>query len=83
MMITFTDEFELVQALAIVLCDLEKEHAQADERSLVAGTLQKVTASLTREYLDGVDVLTPPLGINGQMMISGELEQILTRHSDN
>lgn len=81
MMIAFTDEFELVQALAIVLRHLEKDPTRTYETSLVAVTLQQVTTSLTREYVDGRDVLAPPIGINDQIMISGELEQILTQHA--
>ena len=78
-MITFADNYELVQALAITLHNLERDHPHAlvYEKSLVAAALQQVTTSLTREFLNGRDVFTPPFGVNGQIMISGELETII------
>ena len=78
-MITFTDDYELIQALANTLGALNNTQPRdhADEKVLVAAALLKAVTSLTREYLDGRDVLTPPLGINGQITITGELETIL------
>ena len=78
-MITFTDDYELIQALANTLGTLNNTQPRdhADEKVLVAAALLKAVTSLTREYLDGRDVLTPPLWINGQITITGELETIL------